>query len=132
MEIVCSEAIDEYGELNMIDLTADNIRATAKATGFIKDNVEKVMRLIDILEAVFSTKWRDKLVLKGGTAINMFYMGMPRLSVDIDLDYRNNKPTEYYERMAERSINFIAEQKQSITETKTDSSPRKAKGTNSK
>lgn len=116
----------------MIDLTADNIRATAKATGFIKDNVEKVMRLIDILEAVFSTKWRDKLVLKGGTAINMFYMGMPRLSVDIDLDYRNNKPTEYYERMAERSINFIAEQKQSITETKTDSSPRKAKGTNSK
>ena len=132
MDIVCSEAIDEYGELNMIDLTADNIRATAKATGFIKDNVEKVMRLIDILEAVFSTKWRDKLVLKGGTAINMFYMGMPRLSVDIDLDYRNNKPTEYYERMAERSINFIAEQKQSITETKTDSSPRKAKGTNSK
>ena len=71
----------------MIDLTADNIRATAKATGFIKDNVEKVMRLIDILEAVFSTKWKDKLVLKGGTAINMFYMDMPRLSVDIDLDY---------------------------------------------
>ena len=42
--------------------------------------------------------------------------------------YRNNKHTEYYERMAESSINFIAEQKQSIAETKTDSSPRKAKG----
>lgn len=71
----------------MIDLTADNIRKTAKVTGFIKDNVEKVMRLIDILETVFSTKWKDKLVLKGGTAINMFYMGMSRLSIDIDLDY---------------------------------------------
>lgn len=34
----------------MIDLTSENIRKIAKATGFIKDNVEKVMRLIDILE----------------------------------------------------------------------------------
>jgi predicted nucleotidyltransferase component of viral defense system len=25
--------------------------------------------------------------LKGGTAINLFYRGMPRLSVDIDLTY---------------------------------------------
>ena len=71
----------------MIDLTSENIRKTAKATGFIKDNLEKVMRLIDILETIFLTKWKDKFVLKGGTAINMFYMGMPRLSVDIDLDY---------------------------------------------
>lgn len=53
MEIVCPEKIDKYRELKMIDLTADNIRAIAKTTGFIKDNVEKVMRLIDILEAIF-------------------------------------------------------------------------------
>lgn len=94
MEIVCSKAIDKYGELKMIDLTSDNIRAIAKTTGFIKDNVEKVMRLIDILEEIFSTKWKDKLVLKGGTAINMFYMDMPRLSVDIDLDYMGNDREE--------------------------------------
>ena len=75
------------GLVELSDSFCDSIRTTAKATGFIKDNVEKVMRLIDILEAIFSTKWKDKLVLKGGTAINMFYMGMPRLSVDIDLDY---------------------------------------------
>lgn len=87
MEAVCAEKTDEYRELSMIDLTTDNIRATAQAAGFIKDNAEKAMRLIDILEGIFSTKWKDKLVLKGGTAINMFYMGMPRLSVDIDLDY---------------------------------------------
>lgn len=71
----------------MIDLTIDNIRTAASVTGFIKDNVEKVMRLIDILEGIFTSKWKDKLVLKGGTAINIFYSGMPRLSVDIDLDY---------------------------------------------
>jgi len=55
--------------------------------GFIKDNVEKVIRLMDLLEILFSSEWKDKIVLKGGTAINMFYFNMPRLSVDIDLDY---------------------------------------------
>lgn len=29
----------------------------------------------------------QKLALKGGTAINLLYMDLPRLSVDIDLDY---------------------------------------------
>ena len=71
----------------MIDLSADSVFQRAKRTGFIKDNLEKVMRLIDVLEAVFATKWEEKLALKGGTAINMFYMNMPRLSIDIDLDY---------------------------------------------
>lgn len=71
----------------MIDLSRKNIVKVAAESGFIKDNVEKVMRLIDILETVFSSEWGAKLVLKGGTAINLFYMNMPRLSVDIDLDY---------------------------------------------
>ena len=71
----------------MIDLSRKNIVKVAGDTGFIKDNIEKVMRLIDILEIVFSSVWGEKLSLKGGTAINLFYMNMPRLSVDIDLDY---------------------------------------------
>lgn len=71
----------------MIDITKENLNNLAKSTGFIKDNLEKVMRLIDILETIFSSKWKNKLVLKGGTAINIFYANMPRLSVDIDLDY---------------------------------------------
>ena len=78
----------------MIDLSRKNIVKVATESGFIKDNVEKVMRLIDILETVFSSKWRDKLVLKGGTAINLFYMNMPRLSVDIDLDYTGESREE--------------------------------------
>ncbi|MCG2795115.1 MAG: nucleotidyl transferase AbiEii/AbiGii toxin family protein [Actinomycetia bacterium] len=32
-------------------------------------------------------KGEGKLVLKGGTALNLFYLDMPRLSVDIDLNY---------------------------------------------
>ncbi len=71
----------------MINLSQKNIVKIAKETNFIKDNVEKVMRLVDILEFMFTSKWKDKLVLKGGTAINLFYRELPRLSVDIDLDY---------------------------------------------
>ena len=71
----------------MINLSQKNIVRVAKETGFLKDNVEKVMRLADILQFVFSSDWKDKLVLKGGTVINLFYRSLPRLSVDIDLDY---------------------------------------------
>ena len=71
----------------MINLSSKNIVKIANETTFIKDNVEKVMRLIDILETIFSSEWKNKFVLKGGTAINLFYMNLPRLSVDIDLDY---------------------------------------------
>lgn len=71
----------------MIDLSKKNIVKVSNETSFIKDNIEKVMHLIDILETLFSSEWKDKLALKGGTAINLFYRNMPRLSVDIDLDY---------------------------------------------
>ncbi len=71
----------------MIDLSSRNIKHIADVTGFIKDNVEKALRLIGILEIVSSSIWKDKLVLKGGTPINIFYAHMPRLSVNIDLDY---------------------------------------------
>ncbi len=71
----------------MVNLSQKNIVKLANETGFIKDNIEKVLRLTDILDFLFSTKWKDKLALKGGTAINLFYVNMPRLSVDIDLDY---------------------------------------------
>lgn len=71
----------------MIDFSEKNISRIAAETGFLKDNLEKVVRLADILEFLFSSKWKNKLVLKGGTAINLFYKRMPRLSVDIDLDY---------------------------------------------
>lgn len=58
-------------------------------TGFINSNVEKVIRLMDVLQFIYSEldPKHIKLMLKGGTAINLLYMNLPRLSVDIDLDY---------------------------------------------
>ena len=64
------------------------LEKVAKETGFIRDNLEKVVRLSHILEFLVSNdSLKRKLVLKGGTAINLTVFDMPRLSVDIDLDY---------------------------------------------
>jgi len=60
----------------------------ASETGFIRDNIEKVYRLGDVLEYLNRNPLhRDRLALKGGTAINLLVFDMPRLSVDIDLDF---------------------------------------------
>ena len=66
----------------------ENISSFAKDTGFISSNIEKVIRLLDVLKYVFSeSSFKDKLLLKGGTAINLVHANLKRLSVDIDLDY---------------------------------------------
>jgi len=53
------------------------------------DMLEKVLRLLDVLQIFVSFPFlKDRLVLKGGTALNLFHFDhLPRLSVDIDLNY---------------------------------------------
>ncbi len=60
----------------------------AKELGFVRDTLEKVTRLADILE-YFNTNpiLKNSLALKGGTAINLTIFDLPRLSIDIDLDF---------------------------------------------
>lgn len=61
---------------------------TAKELGFVRDTLEKVCRLVDVLKFFESDELlADALALKGGTAINLTIFDLPRLSVDIDLDY---------------------------------------------
>lgn len=45
---------------------------------------EQVALLLEVIEPTFDDK---RLALKGGTAINLFTMDMPRFSVDLDLIY---------------------------------------------
>ncbi len=55
---------------------------------FCTSLLEKVYRLSDILEYCNTNPvLMDSLALKGGTAINLTIFNLPRLSVDIDLDY---------------------------------------------
>ena len=63
----------------------------AQESNFIKDTLEKVLRLSEILKFLnCDVVFKDKLALKGGTAINLTAVGLPRLSVDIDLDFTVN------------------------------------------
>ena len=60
----------------------------ATETGFIRDPLEKVFRLCDILQFLNAHSTTNEcLALKGGTAINLTIFNLPRLSVDIDLDF---------------------------------------------
>lgn len=60
----------------------------AKELGFVRDTLEKVCRLVDVLKFFESDELlANALALKGGTAINLTIFDLPRLSVDIDLDY---------------------------------------------
>jgi predicted nucleotidyltransferase component of viral defense system len=62
----------------------------SEQTGFHKDVIEKVHRLISILEYINTNAFlRERLVLKGGTALNLTIFNLPRLSVDIDLDFHS-------------------------------------------
>lgn len=60
----------------------------AQATGFRPEILEKVIQLMALLEALQSHPFIEgRLALKGGTALNLFHFDVPRLSVDIDLNY---------------------------------------------
>ena len=75
----------------------------SQQTGFIRDNLEKVYRLIEILSFLNQDeRLGQKLALKGGTAINLTIFDMPRLSVDIDLDYDHHCTRE--EMLEERPL----------------------------
>ncbi len=57
-------------------------------TRFAPATVEKVLRLIEVLNEINeSDALKNKFALKGGTALNLFLLNLPRLSVDIDLNY---------------------------------------------
>jgi hypothetical protein len=68
--------------------TPTQIHELAADARFPAENLEKVLRLRDLLiEFHKHTALNGKLVLKGGTALNLFYLNLARLSVDIDLNY---------------------------------------------
>lgn len=71
----------------MFKYSLKEINKIANDTNFNKNTCEKVLRLFDILNFVNKSEINDFLALKGGTAINLFILDLPRLSVDIDLDF---------------------------------------------
>ena len=69
-------------------ISPERLEHEAESTGFKADVLEKAALLIGALEVICNhPALKGKLVLKGGTALNLFVFQIPRLSVDIDLNY---------------------------------------------
>ena len=69
-------------------LIESDILPEAIKTGFRIEMIEKVLLLINLLNTLNSHPFlKGKWALKGGTALNLFLLNLPRLSVDIDLNY---------------------------------------------
>lgn len=58
----------------------------ASTTGFRPEPLERVFRLSSLLHGIVR-EIGDEVSLRGGTALNLLHLDVPRLSVDLDLDY---------------------------------------------
>lgn len=66
-------------------ISREKLRREAQATGFRPEVLEKVFHLLTLLEGFNRHPFlKERLALKGGTALNLFLFNVPRLSVDID------------------------------------------------
>jgi predicted nucleotidyltransferase component of viral defense system len=71
-----------------VRISKEKLLAEAELTGFRAEILEKVIHLLNLLETLNSHPFlKNRLALKGGTALNLFVFPLPRLSVDIDLNY---------------------------------------------
>ena len=69
-------------------VSKETLLKEAGASGFRPEILEKVLHLLRLLDAIRRHPYlKERLVLKGGTALNLFEFDVPRLSVDIDLNY---------------------------------------------
>lgn len=73
-----------------------DIEKVAREQNYTVNNVEKILRLSCILDDLNTfPDFKGKLLLKGGTAINLVaFEKLPRLSVDLDLDFSINLPKD--------------------------------------
>jgi len=73
----------------MLQISSNELKMEAKKNGYRPEIVEKVYHLLNLLEEIMAIPYlSNRLALKGGTAINLFFSKQfPRLSVDIDLNY---------------------------------------------
>ena len=95
----------------------------AQESNFIKDTLEKILRLSEILKFLNSDSvFMDKLALKGGTAINLTAVELPRLSVDIDLDFivnvNKDELPEIKEKFKKRLTDYMWQEGYSLAESR--------------
>lgn len=71
-----------------MSVSREQVSRCADATGFRRETMEKVLRLGEIVADVGRHPFLSTaLILKGGTALNLFFGAPRRLSVDLDFNY---------------------------------------------
>ncbi len=87
------------------------LNSLAKEFNYNRDSLEKVLRLTTFLK-LFNTheQLKGKYVLKGGTAINLCLFDLPRLSVDIDLNFNGDYSKEEMEKIRALHNKIITEE----------------------
>ena len=71
-----------------MNLSLQDLQREAAAIGFPAETLEKSIRIVSLLNALRSHPFlKTRTALKGGTALNLFIFDVPRLSIDIDLNY---------------------------------------------
>lgn len=76
-------------------ISREKLLAESSATGFRPDVLEKALRVLGLLEALQGHPLlKGRLALKGGTALNLFLFDVPRLSVDVDVNYIGSEDRE--------------------------------------
>jgi len=69
-------------------LTREQLQRAAADTAFPVDSLEKLWMLVRLLNTMVAHPFMGpRVALKGGTALNLFVFDVPRLSVDIDVNY---------------------------------------------
>jgi len=69
-------------------LSREQLQRFAADGGYQAETYEKATLLLEVLDGVRAHPFvGGRLALKGGTALNLFLLDVPRLSVDIDLNY---------------------------------------------
>jgi predicted nucleotidyltransferase component of viral defense system len=69
-------------------ISREKLNSEAEKTGFRPEVLEKTAQALHLLNSIDNHPYlKGKFALKGGTALNLFILEVPRLSVDIDLNY---------------------------------------------
>jgi len=99
LEIICSNWIQRYHKRDIILFDTN---------GFDDKTIEKIYRICDILQRISLVDYvKERLSLYGGTSLNfLHFKNIPRLSIDIDFNYRDLK-TDDWEKERDEIDNII-------------------------
>ncbi len=76
------------GSIPLTPPTPREVGELGASTGFPAPQLDKVVRLLDLINDVAVHPYLgDRVALTGGTALNMFVLDVPRLSFDLDFNY---------------------------------------------